>query len=85
MTSEIILRFYSFILSNNQINRIFLESDPLRCVPVPDSGPFNCDDQFIKWQYDYNTRQCNEFIWAGCGGNDNRFDSERECLEYCRP
>lgn len=64
---------------------VFLERDPLRCVPVQDSGPFNCDDQFIKWQYDYNTRQCNEFIWAGCGGNDNRFDSERECLENCRP
>jgi len=36
-----------------------------------------------KYYFNANSRQCNEFIYTGCGGNDNRFDSLDECEITC--
>ncbi|EDW28965.1 GL19460 [Drosophila persimilis] len=33
--------------------------------------------------WSYNGRTCEEFIYGGCGGNDNRFNSQAECEAKC--
>nr|CAD2172378.1 unnamed protein product [Meloidogyne enterolobii] len=39
----------------------------------------------IKWYYDDELVMCLNFVYKGCGGNENRFNLELECLGACRP
>ncbi|VDL77181.1 unnamed protein product, partial [Nippostrongylus brasiliensis] len=38
---------------------------------------------FPSFYYDVNTRTCLEFIYGGCGGNGNRFDTVEKCMAVC--
>jgi len=36
-----------------------------------------------KYFYDRQDGVCKQFMYSGCGGNDNRFDSKQECERQC--
>ncbi|KAJ8878133.1 hypothetical protein PR048_022600 [Dryococelus australis] len=56
---------------------------PERCTLPPETG--ECRSFVHKWFFDPATRTCNTFVWGGCPGNDNRFDTEGDCYETCSP
>jgi hypothetical protein len=45
----------------------------------------HCEANEIKWFFDSSDEQCRTFSYTGCSGNENRFDSEEECINSCRP
>ncbi|KAJ8962657.1 hypothetical protein NQ318_001051, partial [Aromia moschata] len=45
----------------------------------------NCARFDIKWFYDKKKNECNKYMYSGCGGNSNRFDTKMECLQLCGP
>jgi len=49
-----------------------------------DFGAFGPCEAFIK-RYSYNAtaNKCQEFVWGGCEGNNNRFPSWLECHHIC--
>lgn len=51
------------------------------CTLPVDPGP--CKGSFPSWFYNYKTGQCEEFIYGGCGGNENRFGTEKDCEAAC--
>jgi len=53
------------------------------CSLPLDSGV--CDAAFPAFGYNVDTGRCEQFIWGGCGGNENRFGSLDECLAVCDP
>nr|XP_042897680.1 papilin [Parasteatoda tepidariorum] len=63
------------------INNPFFTADVNSCLMEHDTGP--CRGYFPKFYYDAKTGQCTEFIYGGCDGNENRFDTKEECLKKC--
>jgi hypothetical protein len=45
----------------------------------------NCNAYFASWGYNTMTGACESFIYGGCGGNDNRFETREACLDTCDP
>ncbi|XP_030181659.1 collagen alpha-3(VI) chain isoform X1 [Lynx canadensis] len=44
-----------------------------------------CRKFILKWYYDTDTKSCARFWYGGCGGNENRFNSQKECEKVCAP
>ncbi|KAI0211755.1 Kunitz-type serine protease inhibitor PPTI [Lamellibrachia satsuma] len=43
-----------------------------------------CKAYMPRWYYNCATRACEKFIYGGCGGNRNRFDTELACRRRCK-
>jgi len=58
---------------------------PELCHLNAEQGP--CKGRFPRYFYDRRRgiEDCKEFIWGGCGGNDNKFLTKEQCLEVCNP
>ncbi|XP_027443901.2 collagen alpha-3(VI) chain isoform X2 [Zalophus californianus] len=44
-----------------------------------------CRKFILKWYYDVETKSCMRFWYGGCSGNENRFNSQKECETVCAP
>uniref|UniRef100_A0A8C6WJC7 BPTI/Kunitz inhibitor domain-containing protein n=1 Tax=Neogobius melanostomus TaxID=47308 RepID=A0A8C6WJC7_9GOBI len=54
------------------------------CKLFPPDGP-SCLAYIPQIFYNSTSQECEEFIYGGCGGNNNRFDSKKKCMETCSP
>ncbi|XP_067307314.1 kunitz-type protease inhibitor 2 [Pseudorasbora parva] len=43
----------------------------------------NCRAAFPRFYYDVTNQTCKQFIYGGCGGNDNNFNTQEECEANC--
>ncbi|KAF6022125.1 hypothetical protein EB796_019567 [Bugula neritina] len=51
------------------------------CRLPSDSGP--CEAAIPKYFYNSITKKCEQFIYGGCLGNENRFATLAECEQVC--
>ncbi|XP_050666033.1 papilin-like isoform X5 [Leptidea sinapis] len=54
-------------------------ADPCRQEPEPG----NCLESYDSWYFNARTKECEEFTYTGCHGNDNRFATKDECEIQC--
>lgn len=52
------------------------------CWANAETGP--CRAMLPRWYFDRQDGRCVQFIYGGCGGNRNNFESEEYCLSVCR-
>uniref|UniRef100_A0A0K8R4Y2 Putative salivary kunitz domain protein n=1 Tax=Ixodes ricinus TaxID=34613 RepID=A0A0K8R4Y2_IXORI len=52
------------------------------CTLLPDDGP--CRALIERYYYDSVTGTCHKFLYGGCEGNGNNFDTEPECIKKCK-
>ena len=63
--------------SNGPVNLAVL----MNCDLPPDVGP--CDGAFPRYYYNTNSGTCEQFIYGGCGGNENNYMTFNLCIEAC--
>lgn len=61
--------------------RITIYSAAAACFLPKIAGP--CEGYHPKWYYDAERKQCGQFIYGGCLGNANKFETREECAELC--
>lgn len=44
-----------------------------------------CAGYHVRWYYDATREQCSQFVYGGCLGNANNFDTRELCQERCEP
>ncbi|CAO2577771.1 WAP four-disulfide core domain protein 6A, partial [Lemmus lemmus] len=52
------------------------------CSLPPDAGP--CLAYLPRWWYNKETEVCTQFIYGGCQGNPNNFQTEHICRVVCK-
>ncbi|KAG0442908.1 hypothetical protein HPB47_015494 [Ixodes persulcatus] len=50
-------------------------------LPV-EKGP--CRGMFPRWFFNSTTGDCERFVYGGCQGNANNFESQQECRLSCK-
>ena len=69
---------------NNNIHFILWYNIKLfadKCSSQPETGP--CKASIPQYFWNTTTRQCEKFIYGGCGGNLNRFPTAVSCRINC--
>ena len=51
------------------------------CESEPDDG--YCRAAFERYYFDKIENTCKTFIYGGCGGNDNRYPTKKNCFDAC--
>ncbi|XP_060068958.1 papilin-like isoform X3 [Ylistrum balloti] len=51
------------------------------CLLSYETGP--CSGAETRWYYDFNEGFCKQFVYGGCGQNENNFASKEECENTC--
>nr|XP_020477484.1 kunitz-type protease inhibitor 2-like isoform X1 [Monopterus albus] len=52
-----------------------------RCEVASEAGP--CRAAFPRWYFNSKTGSCESFVYGGCKGNRNNYDSEESCNTAC--
>ncbi|XP_022209465.2 kunitz-type protease inhibitor 2 [Drosophila obscura] len=66
----------------DQMAEILLEERKEICL-IPRTSYGNCKGKRRMWHYDARRNKCRTFIYSNCGGNQNRFYTHKECMEFC--
>ncbi|CAI4228287.1 unnamed protein product [Auanema sp. JU1783] len=63
--------------------RRFIEQNSEEICQEPKSEG-QCGGTFPRYWYNSNTTQCERFIFTGCKGNRNQFETDEECQRICQ-
>lgn len=53
------------------------------CFLDQDQGQGGCRSYTMMWFFDTERNECARFWYSGCGGNNNRFETQEECEDLC--
>jgi papilin len=56
-------------------------SPPAKCLQPARVG--RCFAAFQKFYYNSSEKACKEFVYGGCDGNENNFETLEECKTEC--
>ncbi|XP_076052592.1 proteinase inhibitor-like [Oratosquilla oratoria] len=92
------LAFLSAVSASRLLNRVDLSARYARpgsigdihsqprpahhCYQEPVQGP--CRADFSRYAFRPHRKTCEEFVYGGCLGNGNNFETMEDCLSSCR-
>ncbi|VDM05476.1 unnamed protein product [Schistocephalus solidus] len=55
------------------------------CLPIECQNATGCTPKRLaRWYFNQHTSDCESFVYAGCGGSVNTYDSAQLCIESCK-
>ncbi|XP_034662170.1 kunitz-type serine protease inhibitor HCRG2-like [Drosophila subobscura] len=63
------------------LNQTLMEIRKSICLEPSSYG--SCKERQLRFHYDALSNSCNAFYYSGCGGTQNRFESQTQCWDYC--
>ena len=64
----------------DEINNIQNNDDDICSLPL---SRVNCLMYLVRYRYDTVTKKCVRFVYGGCEGNENNFETMEECVSRC--
>ena len=64
-----------------EVNKSPSKDPAVICKLPPETGP--CRASMPMWYFDPVSRTCKEFTYGGCNGNENKFSSTQDCVDFC--
>nr|XP_037275433.1 BPTI/Kunitz domain-containing protein-like isoform X1 [Rhipicephalus microplus] len=55
--------------------------DQFTCSDPPEKGP--CNETITRFYFNVQTKTCQEFVYGGCQGNVNNYETNEECRVSC--
>uniref|UniRef100_A0A452EXN1 BPTI/Kunitz inhibitor domain-containing protein n=1 Tax=Capra hircus TaxID=9925 RepID=A0A452EXN1_CAPHI len=71
---------YSTLNEENKVSPAFM---PAFCMEPKFVGV--CNGSMTRYFYNAQTGHCEMFVYGGCGGNENNFQTLEECMKTCFP
>uniref|UniRef100_A0A4W4FD09 BPTI/Kunitz inhibitor domain-containing protein n=1 Tax=Electrophorus electricus TaxID=8005 RepID=A0A4W4FD09_ELEEL len=62
-------------------DEVFVSSVSSVCHEPMSEG--HCSEYTLLWYFHLSSRECRPFVYSGCGGNRNRFQTKHDCQTYC--
>uniref|UniRef100_A0A914BUD1 BPTI/Kunitz inhibitor domain-containing protein n=1 Tax=Acrobeloides nanus TaxID=290746 RepID=A0A914BUD1_9BILA len=56
---------------------------PSSKICLMDKKPGRCRGHIVRYYYDEKSGKCEQFIYGGCDGNHNNFETLKQCREAC--
>ncbi|XP_052696309.1 eppin-like [Crassostrea angulata] len=66
----------------NPVRRPDRQGKHITCYQPKEVGL--CRAAIRRWWYNRRTKQCETFIYGGCGGNGNNYKTKRQCEQRCK-
>nr|QSI83994.1 kunitz peptide [Calliophis bivirgatus] len=81
MSSGSLLLLLGLLTLWAELTPVSSKDRPGFCKLAPDEGL--CKAYMLSFFYHPNFNKCVKFIYGGCGGNANRFETIEECKRTC--
>ncbi|XP_031637979.1 BPTI/Kunitz domain-containing protein-like [Contarinia nasturtii] len=80
------MKFFEFFLAITFVVLVSSAEEKTReeiCALSLEPKEIACKARILRWFHNSETGRCESFIYGGCLGNENNFDSKEECQEFC--
>ncbi|XP_071796990.1 uncharacterized protein [Asterias amurensis] len=71
---------YCWHLRNESLQRVTTQLAEV-CRKPTVKGP--CRGRFVRWTFSTLLNKCTMFVYGGCRGNENQYESQEECESMC--
>ncbi|XP_064200281.1 collagen alpha-6(VI) chain-like isoform X2 [Anguilla rostrata] len=71
----------AILQGTEDVGQLSSSSSKAVCSLQQDEG--SCENYTLKWYFDVKQNECSHFWYGGCGGNDNRFETQEACEVLC--
>nr|AIX87608.1 Kunitz-type carboxypeptidase inhibitor Kci-1 [Androctonus bicolor] len=58
-------------------------AEEVDCTLPPETG--RCKANIFRYFYNQSAAECQTFIYGGCEGNSNNFETKPDCCRHCSP